>query len=776
MKLQKTNNSLLPCGVLLLLVLLLVASCSTTKGLPEGEQLYIGIAKTRIFNIDNSHVGQRALSAAENVINVPPNNSFFGSARYRFGIPTGLYVYNQYHDDSTALGKKIFDIFASEPKLVSTVNPPLRATIATNILKEHGYFRAVVRDSVMTLASNPKKARVRYTIDMDKPFHFDSVGYLAPIPLTEGDSLLHREVSPIQEGEQFELKKLLEDRSTISNILRNRGYYYFRPEMVYYEADTLQEHYKVQLRTKVKEGIPPPLLKPWIIDRVVLTIDGNHTLAMQDSIIDEGIVIRYNGRRPAVRNSVLGKRIMQKPGSYYSQEAETYTRLALSRLGAFSYTDFRFQPTDTLRQLMVLYINSSLDRPWDTSLEGNFKFKSNNFLGPGIRYTLSRRNAFRAGETLSTAIYGSYEWQTGANTPRRGRGLNSYEVGLDVALSAPSLFFPGVDATAIPFPTDTDIKLRASFLNRANYYRMFSLGTSMVYNLKMRQHKHSFTPISLQFNLLDRSTERFESILQENPILALSLRSQLIPQIAYSYTYDNSFQESSKHRFWIELTASEAGNLINALYAIKRPYNETKMLLGIPYAQFVRATADFHYTYSLSRKQALATRLATGVIYSFGNMKVPPYSEQFYVGGANSVRAFTVRSIGPGGFRPRNAQLAFIDQVGEFKLEANLEWRMQLAGNLHGALFLDAGNVWLLRPDPYRPEGSLSEIASVSQFFNQIAVGTGFGVRYDLDFFVVRFDVGIGLHLPFQNDTSRYFNVPLRFRTLGYHLAIGYPF
>ena len=157
-------------------------------------------------------------------------------------------------------------------------------------------------------------------------------------------------------------------------------------------------------------------------------------------------------------------------------------------------------------------------------------------------------------------------------------------------------------------------------------------------------------------------------------------------------------------------------------------------------------------------------------------MTVAPYSEQFYVGGANSIRAFTVRSIGPGRFVPRNSRYAFMDQIGEFKLEMNAEYRFRLAGDLHGALFLDSGNVWLLRPDENRPGGSLQEITDAKDFFKQLALGSGLGLRYDLNYLVIRFDVGVGLHLPFETTRQGYYNLPKFANSIGYHFAVGYPF
>lgn len=200
-------------------------------------------------------------------------------------------------------------------------------------------------------------------------------------------------------------------------------------------------------------------------------------------------------------------------------------------------------------------------------------------------------------------------------------------------------------------------------------------------------------------------------------------------------------------------------------------------MFGVPFAQFAKASLDLRYSYRLSSRHTLATHFATGAIFAYGNATTAPYIEQFYVGGANSIRAFTVRSLGPGSYKPKNENsYSFMDRVGEFKLEANIEWRSRLFGSCFGALFLDAGNVWLLRPDSDRPGAALKESGSLGHFLDQIAVGTGAGIRYDLSFLVVRFDVGVGLHLPYTTSRSGWYNIP-RFRdALGLHLAIGYPF
>jgi outer membrane protein assembly factor BamA len=198
-----------------------------------------------------------------------------------------------------------------------------------------------------------------------------------------------------------------------------------------------------------------------------------------------------------------------------------------------------------------------------------------------------------------------------------------------------------------------------------------------------------------------------------------------------------------------------------------------KKLLNSPYAQFLKMTSEIRATLKIANKHYLATRFMGGVLWSYGNQTVPPYSEQFYIGGANSIRAFTVRSLGPGTYNPgSNAKYGYLDQTGDVKFEANVEYRFPLFGDFYGATFLDAGNVWLLRKDENRPGGQLT----LRNLGKSIALGTGAGIRYDLTFLVIRLDLGVALHAPYDTGKRGYYNIPKFKDGLGLHFAIGYPF
>ena len=230
-----------------------------------------------------------------------------------------------------------------------------------------------------------------------------------------------------------------------------------------------------------------------------------------------------------------------------------------------------------------------------------------------------------------------------------------------------------------------------------------------------------------------------------------------------------------KNPIWWQSTVTSAGNLTSVIYrAFGQSFSkEDKRLLNVPFAQFVKLNTEFRHLWNMDKNNKIASRVALGALFAYGNATIAPYSEQFYVGGANSIRAFTVRSIGPGGYHPAESRYSYLDQTGTFRFEANVEYRFRIFKSIWGATFLDAGNVWLMRKDEARPNSQLE----LKTFPKQIALGTGVGIRYDMDILVFRLDFGIPLHLPYDTERSGYYNVTGSFmKNLGIHFAIGYPF
>ena len=761
-----------------LLLCLLCLSCSTTKNLPEGAVLYTGISKIDIQNEDVSEAGRSTVEELEAALDYPPNNALLGSSSVRVPFPFGLWVYNAFVNKEGKLSRWIFNKLAAKPVLISTVNPDVRVKVARNLLNEYGYFNGATAYELVPDKKDPRKAKIAYQITMNQPYTIDSIYYVRM--RNRVDSLLPRVSSErlIRKGDNFNVVRLQEERERIADMLRDNGYYYFRPEYMVYQADTTITPGKVSLRVVRKEGMPRNALIPWKLGKIDFYLHGYRNERPTDSIRYKDLTIHYEGKL-RVRPSALYNRLYFHPGDRYSQTQQERSQTALARLGIFRYSEFQYAPRDTMRRqdTLDLRINTVYDLPLDGELELNVTAKSNDQIGPGAVFSVTKRNMFGGGETFGVKLRGSYEWQTGNKLDAGGSKINSYELGLSTTLTFPRLLFPTLGKRDLNFPATTTFRIYADQMNRARFFKMLSFGGDASYEFQpSATSHHSVTPFKLAYNLLQRTTAEFDSIADNNRALMKSLQDQFVPSMSYTYTYDDSPITSKRHHVWLQGSITQAGLLMDAAYAIAgKAFNqEGKKLFGNPFAQFIKGTVEARYNYQLGEKQRLVGRIMAGAIYSYGNARTAPYNEQFYVGGANSVRAFTIRSIGPGRYYQSSEEnkYAYIDRTGDLKFEANLEYRFPIMGDLHGATFLDCGNIWLLREDPDRPGGRLK----AGHFFKDLALGTGFGIRYDMDFLVIRFDVGIGLHLPYETGKSGYYNLP-RFKDgMGYHFAIGYPF
>ncbi len=760
----------------LLFFIILLASCSTTKNLPEGEVLYTGIHKLEIVNEDKSNEGKEALTEIEAALSYPPNNALLGSSSIRIPFPFGLWVYNAFVNKKGKMSKWIFDKLAAKPVLINTVNPNVRTQVAANLLREYGYFKGSTSYDVETDPKDPKKAKINYRIEMNKAYTYDSIAYVRLRHRI--DTLLQHTYDNrlIKKGDNFNVVQLEAERQRIASLLRNNGYYYFRPEFISYQADTLLQPGKVALRVSTQPGLPRNVLRPWKVGNISVFLNGYNNEIPTDSIHYKDITIFYEGKL-RVRPNVLYNQLRLHTGDIYSQELQEKTQTNFANLGIFRYSEMQYTPKDSSRRCdtLNLQINTVYDLPLDGELELNVTTKSNNQTGPGAVFSVTKRNIFGGGETFGVSLRGSYEWQTGKRVTGSSSAINSWELGVSGTLTYPQILFPKLFKRDLDYPSSTAFRIYIDQLNRAKFFKMLAFGGSAAYEYQpSATSHHSITPFKLTYSLLQRTTAEFDSIVTVNPALRQSLENQFIPAIGYTYTYDDSPITTKKNHLWWQSSITQAGLIIDAIYAATgKGFNQQdKKLFGNRFAQFIKATSEIRYNYNLGEKQHLVGRLMAGVAYSYGNATTTPYSEQFYIGGANSIRAFTIRSIGPGSFRPTDSQYGYLDQTGDIKFEANLEYRFPILGDLFGAAFLDAGNVWLIREDENRPGGQLKW----GRFWKDLALGTGIGLRYDLSFLVIRLDWGIGLHVPYDTGKKGYYNIP-KFRDgTGIHLAIGYPF
>jgi len=760
-----------------------------------------------------------AMQEVEAALAYAPNNSLFGSSTTRFPLPIGLWIYNGFQKYKGGIGKWIFDKFAAKPVFITTVNPDVRVSVAHNVLRENGYFDGQSYYEIIPDKKDSLKAKIRYNIEMNHGYRYDSIRYMPMRHFADTIIKANIENTLLHKDDQFNVVQMESERQRISSDLRNNGFYYYRPEYLVYQADTLITPGKVWLQVARKQGTPPNALIPYRIGNINVHINGYGGEETTDSLVYKDMTIFYEGKL-RIRPAVLYGRLRFKPGDLYTLEEQQRTQTGLSRLSVFRYAEFQYtprqNPRDSVRRargerdpnreglganmidslqrrsslfqqnnILDININSVYDLPYDGEFEVNASTKDNNYAGPGAIFSLTRRNAFKGGEILGFQVKGAYEWQTGKRASANGSKINSYELGVSSTLTVPFILFPGYVYRDLVQPSSTTFKLGVDLLNRPKYFKMLSFSGSMTYDFRPTPTtRHQITPFRLTYNKLNPTTYFMDSIASSNEGLYESLKSQFIPAMSYTFTYDNSSVSPRNYFSW-STTVTEAGNIIDGISAITgKGFNDkNKQLFGVPFAQFIKGTTEFRYNYRIDRKNRLVARAMAGVIYSYGNATVSPYSEQFYIGGANSVRAFTIRSIGPGRFDPPRkpekwseyeSLYAYIDRIGDIKFEANLEYRFNIVGALNGALFMDWGGIWAMRND----DRSGSRLKA-SEFLNDMALGTGAGIRYDLSFLLLRLDFGFGLHVPYETDKKGYFNVnPFNsdYKAFNWHLAVGYPF
>ncbi|MGM9853808.1 MAG: BamA/TamA family outer membrane protein [Muribaculaceae bacterium] len=763
----------LPALAVAVIMVLAAVGCSTTRRIPEGEQLYTGIRKID-YNIGDS-TGRIPAGMRDDIYQaafVRPNN-YWPLLSWRYPFPLGLWVYNNWPNPEKGLRHWLYEKLVEEPVLVSDVRPDVRTQMIEQILDNYGYFRGNVSFEMVPGKKNPRKASVLYKVSTGPEFHFRSVEL---IPDTTAlihliDSIASRQTY-LRPGSRYDTDSLSAARVNIANALRNRGYYYFRPEYIEYLADSVSYPGSIALRMTLGSNLPRPLIEPYRTGRVTVTVNRHNGKAYWADTLDlpQATLIKQMPQR--LRTSVIRDNVTFRPGRLFRVRDMDRTQAYLSRLGIFSSVTIDAHPDTTDRQARLLDVSITCtdDKPLEASVEVNATSKSNSYLGPGLILGLTNRNIFGGGEQLSVRLNGSYEWQTGHGN--RGGIFNSYEFGITGSLSFPRLLAPRFVNRTRREINWTRFTLNADILNRPHFFKLAQFNMAMSYDWQSNRYSSmSFTPLKLTYTKLMKTTTDFDSIMNANPAVALSFRSQYIPQMMYSYNFNKSF--GADNRLSLSLGAQEAGNIFWAVYAACGKKGE-KRLFGTPFSQFIKGTAQVVYSRRLGRSETwLVSRAAVGAVHPYGNSSQVPYAEQFYCGGANSVRAFTVRSIGPGSYRaPGDNSVDYFDQTGTFKFEANVELRFPIYSIVHGAVFLDSGNVWLLKSDPARPGGKLRG----STFFKDLALGTGVGLRFDISMLVLRCDLGIGLHAPYDTGKKGYYNLPDFWKSMAFHLAIGYPF
>lgn len=801
-----------------ILAALFVTSCSSISHLENDEQLFTGLAPISYTNINGGAHAFETQEELEAALAIAPNGALFGSPYYRT-IPYGLWIYNAYHEKKSGFAKWLTSSFGKAPVLMSRVNPELRSSVAESVLQNHGYFQGKVDYSIIygkpkktkhDSIPRPRTAKIGYRVDMGQLYTIDTISYSnfqdeSMAVLMNTQSLLHK-------GDPFNISALDMERTRIYETFRNLGYYYYQQPFTTFFADTLNTNGKVRLKLHLADSLDSRVTRKWVIGKVDVKIQRQIGQQLTDSIDRRLLKIHFAGKRPPLRPRVVLSDVKLRPGQFFSQDKYEESLMNLSAKGIYSSSSIQFTPrvnadgtdmivSDTVKAtnggikregagVLDMTINCILDKPYDFTLQANYLGKTSGRMGPGVSLGFAKRNAFRGGELLSFNLSANYEFQTGATASASN---NNYEISGDLALTMPRLLLPyAIIGKRRRWQTtpSTVISVARETINRSGFFRRHILSgeLSYIFQNSMQSH-HQFSPLILEYDHMASISAEYKKMIDESPILMATSKDYLMPKMRYNYRYTSPL--TYHNPIFLSITAMESSNLLALGYlATGSKWNEKdKTAFRTPFAQFVKLEMDWKKTWRTGDFSSLHAHVQTGVLKCYGNSEKAPYSEQFYVGGANSIRAFSARSIGPGHSYNPNKKFSYVTNTGDIKLVMNLEYRPRLFGSLYGAVFLDAGNVWDFKDMAVEnsSNGSVNDghgmlgdgkgrKLEMNRFLKDMAVGTGVGIRYDLDFFVLRIDWGFVIHDPSGNSATGYFNIPRFSKAQCLNFAIGYPF
>lgn len=402
-------------------------------------------------------------------------------------------------------------------------------------------------------------------------------------------------------------------------------------------------------------------------------------------------------------------------------------------------------------------------------------------MGPRMNLSLLNRNTFKGAELLSLSLAGSFEAQLSGNT----RNLFSYSWNPQVELTYPRFLLPfNLKKTGSIYIPKTHFLLSYNYLKRVSYFDMRTF--QFVFGYKWKENilkEHELNPIDVSYTTVGNKSTAFNLLVKGNSFLEKSYEEKFIAGGSYSFTYNEQVIPGKKIQSYIHLNAELAGNLFSLVKVIsgsKVSAEKPATISGSVYSQFAKLSIDYRGYFNFKDKNKLAVRLFAGVAKTYGNSSVLPYSKQFFSGGPNSIRAFHINSLGPGTYRQNTDSIGFLQLGGDLKLEMNAEYRFGIMRYLKGAIFVDAGNVWLLKSNPE----NIGTPFIFSKFMNEVAVGTGVGLRVDVSFFILRFDLAMPLRkIPKLEDKFRWVINEIDFGSsvwrgdnLILNVAIGYPF
>ncbi|MEO8147539.1 MAG: BamA/TamA family outer membrane protein [Bacteroidia bacterium] len=756
------------------IICVIFSSCTGTRFLKDGEKLYTG-ATIKLQSTQKIKHKKSIIKTAELAVRPKPNKKFLG-------MRPKLWFYFIAGDSAKKGFKKwVKNKLGEPPVLISQVKPAQTAKYIDAALFNLGIFDNI---TAYQIDEKKKTAHIIYTCAVHAPFKISAIHFPADDDLLSEFIRDNSKKSLIHPDDDYNLQVLKNERERIDAVLKENGYFYFNPDFLVFKADTNLRLQTVDLTLSLKDETPYKAMLIYRMNDVYVDPDYSlqqvdDTISKDTSIVDDVIFIGES----KIRTKVILRSEFIRKNEVYSRKLHSMTLNRLMTMGNFKYVNVKFTESDSAHPgfLDARILLTPLPKyTFRTAL--TLVSKSNDFIGPNLNLNYRNKNAFGGAELLSFSLNGSVETQfTG-----KYKNLYSYEINPMVELYVPRFIVPFKikNPTSFYIPK-TKTSLSYTYLKRVGYFNQRSLIYTFGYKWKPDIKKeHELNIVNINLTSISQKTLEFNSLLEANPFLKTSYEEQFIAGVLYTFTYNEQVIPFQKNQLYFITSTELSGNALSLFKKVVS--NQTASsedplsVAGSVYSQFARFTLDIRDYINLTSKSKFAFRLYTGTGVAYGNSSTLPYTRRFFSGGPNSIRAFQINSVGPGTLEPQaDLSTIYLETGGDIKIEGNAEYRCNLFSILRGAVFIDAGNVWLLRATPEVD----SQPFAFSSFYKELAVGGGIGLRADASFFVLRFDLAAPFRKPWLPENSRWVlneinlgSPTWRKDNLVLSIAIGYPF
>lgn len=746
-------------------------SCSTSKNIPEDKYLLNSTEiKSDSKNIDPTYF--------EDFLRQTPNSTLPLFGKVRLGI------YNLAGQDTSKRVNRVIQKLGQPPVIYSPLLTKISAAQIAKELSNQGYLRAEV-DTTLNIKGN--KISVTYDIHSKEPYTIRNYEYSINNKNISKSLRPAKKYTRVQPGMMFDMLTLDNSREHLTSYLRNIGYFNFSKELLYYKADTSLNSHQVDLYLSLHSSKDSSSFQKFKIRNVTILSGfdpmtrGNEVFfAHPDTTNYKGVKI-IHGSNNFLRNSTLYRNNFIRPDKFYSDFNYTRTTGAFNGIGVIKQTDVQFSPIINSKdsiQALDAFITIVPGNPhfFQTEIEGT---NSAGDLGISPSVTYQHQNIFNGAEILQLKLKGAYEFMSGSKS--KGLAKQSYyEFGGSASLSFPLFLFPWLKKSWREQPSaSTQVSAGLTTQHRQEYTRQFfNAGLTYRWASPTNSFNHSIDLWDITYIRMPWVSDNFREQYLENknnPILAESYKNQLISRLAYNVTYTNSNRwgrissNQTTIRGGIELGGT-IPSLVSAFGHVKKNEDGQKEILGVAYAEYIKGDISFAQTHTLDKNNKLAYHVGLGIASPFGNSSVLPFEVRFFAGGANGVRGWRTRTLGPGSYTPNDSINDFANQVGDIKLNLSIEHRHQMTEYIGIATFIDAGNIWTIRNyEKSQPGGEFK----FTEFYKQIALSYGAGLRFDLGFLLLRFDVGVQAYDP---SDQKWVAFKPTFDRMAWHFAIGYPF